>query len=434
MFLEDGTPHDLKYIQELSDDLTHYVSQLIFNVYNGVSKNIGVANPDTLATKSPYKLQKGFLSGMKGLGKKLKGYFGRNNSKSPYEPFKIKGLKLYHKGEAMSMEDWHKFENQVTNYLRPYTNSLAEEMAVKGILLSMASLEAEQQGKQIKQYGKKGLAQIEKDLFSGAMPSSIKSTDDRYKLDPYAKQARDLSQIRVADYLVKVEDDLRTAIKQQVISAQRQGLSAQELASDLYWMKEDKPEMKKYTAQINMKNWHRVANTELAMIHESGKLAAYENQAKESIKKPEKAVYMVFGGSGRCDWCNAHLGTITRLIPIELVGNPADDSLSSRGIKDDITDICVWSGKSNIGFNKAQWRVCAPIHPWCGDSLSPINPETHEYDKKLKIITLKKDETLEKFIPKDFLKELEEKKALYRERQDILEKERMKDFIVEEKT
>ncbi len=434
-FLEDTTPHDLKYIQDLSDEFTNYYAQLILNVFNGVALNLGVVNPDMLGVRSPreLRLEKGFLSGMSALGKRIHGYIGRKLKKTPFQPFKIKGLKLYRKDKPMTYQEWRDFESQVLEYIRPYVDGLGEEMAVKGVLLAMASSEMEKQGRAVKQYGKVSYEQLEKEMFNGYVPDSMVSAQERFDITREVDRAIQLGYTQAADHMTNIEDNLRTAVKEQVQAAHRIGKTPMELASDLYWMKDDKPELKKFTAEIVMRDWRRVAHTELAYVHERGKIAQYEDKARKSIDNPEEAIYLVFNGTGRCDWCEPRQGEIVRLIPLEVVGNERDDTLSSRGINDPHTNIAVWQGKNNVGFKKKEWRICTPVHPWCGDTLSRIYPDMQEFDTDIKRIKYKLGQEFEKHIPEDFVDELESERAKYRERQDILAKKRAESLLSEEK-
>lgn len=431
-FLINSTPHDLKYLQDIFDEYTFYVSQLVLNVFNGVSQNIGIPNPDKLASRPPNQLQKGFLSGMVNLGRKIHGYIGRKIGKSPYDLFTIRGMKLYKKDKPLTNAEWIQFEKQVVDYLNPYLSSLGEEMAVKGFLMAMASNEMEQQGKTIQQYGKRSYEQIENDFFAGAVPDSFLSAEDRYKMDSEYKQGMTLAYTQVGDYITNVSDAVRSSVRKQITAGHRLGKSPRELASDMYWAHEDKPELKDYTAEIIMRDWKRVSHTEFSMIHEKGKLAQTESQAKESIKSPEKAVYKLFSGSGVCDYCGEHQGTIVRQVPASF-GNMGTDNLKDMGIDDPYTNTALWSGKNNRGRKRKNWWICTPAHVWCADSFSTINPEIQEYDKEVGRIKLKTDKKLERFIPQDFTDELETQKRIYRERQDILVKERSESLISKEK-
>lgn len=415
--------HDLKYIQDLTGEFYYYVAQLIVRVYMGVCRNIGVANPDTLAAHPPTQLAKGYLGGLAQLGSRLKRIVGRRLN--PNADFVLRGMKLYKKdGKPLTVAEWRAFEKQVTDYLRPYLDSLAEEMAVKGILLSMASSEMEKQGKSVVQYGMRSYKQIENEYFHGYIPDSLRSMEDRYKMDANVKKETALAYTRAADYMTRIDDRLRSSVKRQIEYAHRHDLSASELASNLFWSKEDIPELGDYTAQVNLRDWRRVAHTELATIHERGKLAIYEDDAQNSLDNPEKAVYLVFNGTGRCEWCKDHQGTIVRLIPLEAVGDEMDDSLSSKGIEDPYTNTAVWPGKNNVGLKQSQWRICTPVHPWCGDTFSRIYPEFQEYDKDTGRIRYKLGKEVEKYVPTDIIDEIETEKAKYRQRQDILAKQR----------
>jgi hypothetical protein len=422
-FLKDITPSDLKYLQDLSDELTNYLSTIIISIYDGVTRNIG-QKPEPL----PKDLKKALLPRFAKLGLKLKGIIGRSIKQKPDKPFVIRNLNLYKKGKPLTNRQWEEFNKQVLEFLRPHIDGIAEEMAVKGVLLSMASNEAERQKKNPEDYGKKSYKQVENTYFGGAIPDTIRGTNARFNLSKNVKKSLALSYNHVADYVTNVNDELRTSIKQQVIAAHRTGKSARELASDLYWQKVDKPEMKKYTAEINARDWRRLAFQELAMIHESGKLAQYEDQAERSVDNPDEALYFVFIGAGICKWCDPRLGTVVRLVPMELVKNEADDSLLSFGLKDSYTNIAIWNGKNNIGYKQAQWRICTPAHVNCSCTFARIDPVTQEWDKKTKRIKYKHGQKFEKYLPDWFVKERETMQAEIQRKEDLAAKKREENY------
>jgi hypothetical protein len=398
---------DLKYLSDLSDEVTYYVSQLVLEICHGVSRNIGVQDPDRLASRPPKRLTKGFLDGMKEIAHKLKGMVGRDRS---IHPFQVRGLNLYRKGKPLTGDQWREFERQVLDYLRPHLEGLNEEMAVKGVLLAMAAREAEAQQKQVSEYGKHSLEQVEQDAFAGYIPDSIRSAEERLHINRDIQRAMVYGHDHAAQYVQRVNDEVREAIRQQVVNAHRLGKTPEQLASDLYWMKDEVPEMKKYTAQALLRNWKRVAVTELAYIHEAGKMAANEDKARQSMNAPELAIYYVFS-RGTCPWCRTHQGTLVRHIPLDQVGNEADDSLSSRGIEDPHTDIAIWQGKNNVGYRQAQWRVCTPAHPWNTATMVRIHPDAQEYDQKTHAIRYKRVKDFEQYIPEEFKQQMADTQA-----------------------
>jgi len=364
---------------------------------------VTVSNHSGTVPNDSGMILKGFLSGLKDVAKKIIRFVGRRRK---MEPFKIKDMVLYKRGKPLTQAQWDRFEKRVIDYLKPYLLDINEEMAVKGVLLAMVSAEAEEQQKQVKEYGKKSLEQVENEQFRGYIPDDIRTARERLKIGRDTEKSMVMAYDRAAAYVQKVSDDVRTAIKQQVINAHRLGKTPQQLASDLYWMKDEVPEMKQYTAQHLLRDWHRVAVTELQHIHNMGKFGKTEHQARESLEKPELAVYFVFS-RGTCEWCRAHHGTIVRQIPMDAVGSEVDDSLSSRGIRDPYTDIAVWQGKNNVGYRKASWRVCVPAHPWNTANLVRIHPDAQEYDKRTHQIKFKDEQGLEKYLPEGFRGDLE---------------------------
>jgi len=198
-------------------------------------------------------------------------------------------------------------------------------------------------------------------------------------------------QNNIAIYVQKINDNVRNAIRNQVVNAIREGKTPRQLASDLYWMRHEDDQFKNVdqnTAQMIIRDWHRIAVTELAYAHSWGKMIYYEDQSKESLKKPELAVYYVFSG-GTCEWCTSKQGTIVRHVPKEIVVDELNDNLSSMGIDDPYTNIAVWVGKNNVKLKKENWRICVPAHPWNTANLIRIFPDKEKYDIEKKRIVPK---------------------------------------------
>lgn len=373
-FLQYGkTPHTVRYLDDLEREYYRYMAALIVNVFDGVARSLGVPDPDALAEKPPWALAKGFLSGLKGMFRRLKGIFGRK-ADDPGRPFTIKGRPVYVKGKPMTVGEFRDFEKQVTDYMRPYLDNAAEEITVKAFMLAMASARAERQGQRPDEYGKRSYKEIEDTDFKGYVPDTIQSVKARYRIPATVEDSMIRNQLRTAQYVQRIDENVRNAIRAQVLRANEEGLTPKQLASNLYWMKKEDREMRRVfdnpsTAEQLVRDWHRVAVTEIAYLHEAGKMALFDAEAAEG-----SPVYFVFGGSGRCDWCASHQGAVVRLIPLSDVGADMDDSLSARGINDPHTDIAVWQGKSNFGFKKAAWRVTTPAHPYCRDTFIRFFP------------------------------------------------------------
>lgn len=401
----DNDPHHIRYVQDLADALNLEVANVILEVFNGVARSMGIEDPDKLAAKPPQQLAKGYLGGMREIAKKLKKYFNRKRASSPLV---LRGNVLYRDGKPLTVEQWRAIEDQIGNYMRKHLDSVAEEAAVKAILLGLASAEADQQAK----YGERTLEQIEKSHFNGYIPDSEQSATRRYKLSRDVKSAITAAKQRAAQMVQTKENGVKEAIRMQVVEAVTRAEKekprrprdqvARELASDLYWMREDKPELKRFTAEAMMRDWQRVALTETAMIHESGKLAATEHQAREAKEDPDKAVYFAFVGPARCDDCRRRLGTIAKQVPADEAGDRKDDR-----IVDEYASITTWIGKSNFGRKKADWWTCTPLHPRCDCTWVRIYPDSQQYDPKTKSIRFTGGEQFRKFLPKRFVQELD---------------------------
>jgi len=292
--------HHIVYLRDISDDVAAYVDILILNIFNGVAKNIGIENPDRLAGKPDWIIEKGWLDGLKNLYNKWKMTIGRSGP-SPYKPFTIKGRQLYkYKKDKsgrlkidipMTQREWDEFEKQVTTYLKPYLSTLAEEMAVKGMLLGMASLESEYQGKDPLDYGKKSFEQIEKERFDGYIPDKVESMKKRYRTSRSTERViKDVMDRITAQYITGIDEKVRSTIKGQIINAYKLGKSPRELASDLYWMKDDKKEFQEYKKEIEankewIKEYRQKHQDSFATL--TGRIQQMTEEKKDLEAKPE---------------------------------------------------------------------------------------------------------------------------------------------------
>jgi len=380
----------LKYLQELIEDSTYYYSQVILNVFNAFCKSLGV-NPNSISKTPPKFFVKSYLDGLNEIKRLIRKIVSKD-----YPPelnlTRHRILQLLNNSDPIISENWTRIENDIMNYLRSQGVFISERMAVKAILLAFASNELESRyERDISKYGNKSYKQIEEEFYDGKIPDTIREAQLRGYSSKSTIESMQKIQNNIAIYVQKVNDNVRNAIRNQVVNAIREGKTPRQLASDLYWMRHEDDQFKNVdqdTAQMLIRDWHRVAVTELAYAHSWGKMISYEEQSKESLKKPELAVYYVFSG-GTCEWCTSKQGTIVRHVPKEIVVDELNDDLSSMGIDDPYTNIAVWVGKNNVKLKKENWRVCVPAHPWNTANLIRIFPDKEKYDIEKKRIVPK---------------------------------------------
>ena len=201
--------------------------------------------------------------------------------------------------------------------------------------------------------------------------------------------------------------DVLSIVHDEVIKAFRGKKSIEKLASILYWIAEDKLELKgKYTTNNILMDWHCISTTELSTIHNNSLLFKTENFAIESLENHGKAVYYVIYNTHSlyyCEWCEVNQGTILRQIPLNNVINFHNDNLEEFGIKDEFTQKAIWIGKNNAGKNTDKWMITAPSHPGCQCELKRINPTVQSYDKRTKTLRYKPMINLDHFVSPEFL-------------------------------
>lgn len=399
-------PHDCRALADLIDESGRYVAALILAAFQGAAEDM----------RSLGRLEKAESEGRlaKYFGR-LGGFVGRKLDDIPVS-FRTRKLK-----RSMTPKRWDAFGRRIGEIMRPHLDGIAEETAVKSVLLGLSSLQRETESQEalLEDY-----PTVESKLFQGYMPDTIRSGLERYDMKT-VRRAMDEAHDRAAMHVTRIPEKIRDAVREQVSAYVRSGKDdPRELASNLFHIKDDRPDLKSHTAEQLSRDWHRVANTEIARWYATARQSAREGEAEASMRDPSRAVHVVFHGTGQCDWCRPRQGTIMRQAPLSAVKDPMNDSLKSMGIDDPHTDIATWIGKNNVGLKKAQWRVCGSAHPNCGCVESPIDPRTQEYDRERNVIRFKSEATADRYIPPDILKEMDDMRARARLRRDRAEADR----------
>ena len=357
---------DVKYINELGVYWDKYVYAVINEIYIGIGINLGLPPKKAyyLARNDPTELKKGIFK------KIFSKIFKRDVPK-----FRLK-KKIYNDGKPLSDKQWDSIGQQISDYWKKLVNPVSEDVIVKASALGKQTTEYRE--KKVP-YKNKSLLQVAEDQFGEkGMPDSIADAYKNYDYTNAEKKSIEYVLGNTGIYITKTDNKLQEAIRTQVQQGITDGRSSIEIASDLYWEVE-KGLSNKYTAEALRKDWHRISTTEMASAYEGEILAPYEPNAMRSLKDPKKAQYFVFT-NGNCSWCVPHHGTITRLIPRDVIPDTGNDSLQSMGIKDPNTDIAIWIGKNNVGYKRDAWRVCTPAHPYNTATMQLINMDDEYYD------------------------------------------------------
>lgn len=397
---------ETQYMRDLLEYWNSYSYALITEIYTGVSINLGM-EPDKayrLAKNNPNKLEKAkFFSSV---FDKFKNVF-----KYKVPKFRWNKTKLYGKDKKpMTDKQWTSFNNYVSNYFKEHMLKVSENIGVKAYMLGRDTTDFKEKKKP---YTKKSLFQVIDDQYPDGMPDTIIDAYKNYDFSNKEKQNNNKSLSNIAMYVTNTDNKLQEAIRAQIVNGIDNNLSPVEVASNLYWEVEKGDAFSgnnNYTAESLRKNWNRISSTEMASAYEEGIIAPYEDQAMESLKDPEKAQYFVRTG-GSCSFCTPLQGSIVRLIPRE-IADSSIESLKDIGIKDNNTDVYIYSGKNNIGRPRADWQNCCPAHPHNKATFQPINLKSEWYNPKTKRI--EHQQKKQKFIPKmkDFdYRSKEEKKT-----------------------
>ncbi len=370
--------HDVKYIRELHEYWNAYMFSVINEIYVGVGIGLGLSEDQAynLIQKNPYTLTKATF--FKNIFYKFRKIFSYKTTK--FRPDK----KTFGTGKKpMNENQWRIFYETLDRYWKEHVEPVTEDVVIKGHILGK---ETTQFRKKKKPYKNQSLYQIDFDQYNGDMPKRIDEAYRKYDFSNSEKKILNQSFSSVAMNVQNINNEIKEAIRTQVVNGISNGKSHSMIASDLYWyVQKDEKLNNKYSAESLRRNWNRISQTEMASVYEAGILAPYESQAMESLRDIGKACYFVFSG-GTCPWCRAHQGTLVRMIPSSIVIDPSDDSLKSMGIHDPNTDIAVWIGKNNVGFRENKsvhgWRICTPAHPYNVATLKPISIEDEFYNEK----------------------------------------------------
>ena len=363
----------VKYVRELNEFWDAYMFALINEIMVGVAINLGMDEKKAykLAMEKPETLQKSkFLTT---IFDKFKDIF-----KYTIEPFRIKKKLVPLGSRPLTPAEWEKITAHLSAYWKRHADKLAEDMTVKGFMLGRDTTKFRRDKVS---YKDKSLFQVANDQYRGNMPDNIAAAYKKYDFANSEKKSLNRAFSRVAMYVTETDKKLQSSIRKTVTQGINDGKSPVMVASDLYW---DIQKKAGNTAESFRKNWNRISQYEMASVYEAGILAPYEADAMESLKTPEKARYFIFS-HGTCKWCAPRSGTLTRLVPEEIVVDPNNDSLKSMGINDPNTDIAIWSGKNNINFysyKEPMWRIATPAHPHGQATMTPIDLDKEFYNKK----------------------------------------------------
>jgi hypothetical protein len=365
--------NEVKYIRELQEYWTEFVSAVIAEIFVGVSVNLGMDEKEaySLSVSNPAELKKSIFDKT---FERFKNIFSYTIPK-----FRIRGKRLFGGGKPLSPAEWNAINNYIDKYWNNTLSKVNDDVTAKAFLAGINTAKFRRENVP---YQDMSLYQLNFDQYKGKMPRTIESAYKAFDFENADNQERYLSDCRenIAIHVQNTKDDVKEAIRVQVKRGLDDGKSATQIASDLYWQVEKDPD-NKFTADRIKKNWKRIAITEMQSVYEAAALSQYEGMAAESLKDSSKAQYFVFTG-GTCDWCTPRLGTLVRLIPKSLAKSLSSDRLSDAGIKDPNTDIAVWVGKNNVGLKKKDWMICTPAHPHNAATLSPIDLANEYYDEK----------------------------------------------------
>lgn len=393
--------HDTKYVRELIEYWDTFMFALINEIYVGVGVAMGLPEEKAyrLAKTRPGTLAKaGFFSS---IFNKFRFLFPRKIKK-----FRIKDG-VFGSGKPMSEKQWDVFNQSLDKYFKEYANAVTEDMAVKTFLMGRETAKFREKKKP---YQNKSLFQVVEDQYGGEMPDNIRDAYRKYDFSNAEKTILNRSMSNAAMYVQETNNEIKEAIRKQVQAGIDSNKSVTKIASDLYWnVQKDEDLLNKYSAESLRRNWHRIAQTEVASIYEAGILAPYEADAMESLKDPGKAMYFVRTG-GTCPWCRSKQGTIVRLIPAAIVESSKEESLSAMGIKDPNTDIAIWPGKNNVGLKQAEWNICCPAHPYNVATFQRIDLKSQFYNKKTGRVEYRQEK--QEFVPqmKDYSYKSKEEK------------------------
>lgn len=387
---------DEKYLEDLIEYFSTYVSAVINEIFVGIGVNLGLSEKEAykLAKTDPNKLEKANF--FNNVFEKFKNIF-----KYRIPKFRLK-KQVFNNGKPLSEAQWKIINESISKYWKENTQKITEDATVKGFIL----------GRNTSKYRKakvdntgKSLSEIIKQ--ERKIPDNFKTAYENYDFKNSEKNAMNRAFSNIAMYVSSTEDGVKQAIRKNITEGINDNKTATEIASDLFWNVQR--ETGNETAESVRKNWHRIAATEMNSIFEAGILAPYEAEAMEGLKKGKGVYFVRVGGS--CDWCVPRQGTLVRLVPLSIVADTGDESLKSMGIDDPYTDIAIWVGKNNVGLKKQDWKICCPAHPHNRASFSPIDLDTQEYDPKLKRVVDKTPKELEKYKirPAEHLKTPEEK-------------------------
>ena len=233
-------------------------------------------------------------------------------------------------------------------------------------------------------------SQLEKKF--GKIPQKSVDARKKFHFKDKEKQALDWAENNASEYLSIKDGKLRNTIvtdtRQTIASGIKDGLSPEQLASELYWAT---PEKRKKKAAGHEKyknpnewalNFSRIALTESKTAKSNGYLLA------KKMEDPKKKTYFVYAGRNNPqekadESCNKYLGKV-----FLLVDEPRDSEIVKKK-EDQFADYYIWPGKTNIGRKTANHWGCIPTHPNCTHYWLAVDPQVMEFDSSINKLVFK---------------------------------------------
>jgi hypothetical protein len=401
----------IKFEREYQEALIQYIEKVAEMVMVGAAIDLGV-NPkgikksmklpmnDLMKMANDYELDDFII--YKAMFSRLKGEYSwipsflkkfNFNKGQALEPINFKGMLKYNPvtKKPITNAEWKKITATIIKYLGDKIGNIDEQMMVRAGLFGKLIQSMESEG--MNQINIRDMSYSDLEKKYGQMPESVAEAarQKEYVLTNQEKYSMDYAEGKIGEFLSvsdgKLKNKLVSSLRDVVSAGIQEGANPKEIARRLFHTDPRDvigQQFKEKNLESWQRDWRRVALTEMKTAKANGYLMAHKAAA------PEKKQYFVFDGPysrfhKAGESCNKFLGKICLLVDEPM----ASDRVSRKD--DPYADYYIWPGKNNIGRKAASHWVCVPIHPNCVHFWTVINPDTQEWDDKIKKIVFRED-------------------------------------------
>jgi len=249
---------EFRFVQEYIDGVIKYVEETMKAIAVGlalklnvdptlVQKSIKIPIDTLIKAANGEEIQdelfyKSLFSALKEKFTVAKDFFKKFkfNKGKPLEPMKFKGRLIYNPetDAPLTEQEWTQITRDIQDFLGDKIGTLEESMIVRAGLFGKLLQASEEEGKTLSEIKNMSYDEVEEDY--GAIPDTVNDAVKNFNLSSPEAASIEWAQSHAAEHLSIKDGSLKNKIvnmvRKQITGGLEDGVSAQEMASRLYWI------------------------------------------------------------------------------------------------------------------------------------------------------------------------------------------------------